>query len=77
MPLNDLLVHGTEKNGACSLLFCIYCYRDGQFTHPEMRFEEMKRNVRRRMEEQHLPEDVIAAAVGNVQFLSRWLQQPV
>jgi hypothetical protein len=41
-----------------------------------MSLEEMKHNVRRRLEEQHLPAEVITGAVNNVRFLNRWLQQP-
>jgi len=75
MPLNDPLVHGTEKNGDCSLQYCIYRYKDGQFTHPEMTLEEMQYNERRILEQQHLHGDVINAAVNSVQFLNRWLQR--
>ena len=75
MPLTDFEIHGTEKNGYWSCQYCKYCYRNGQFTQPDMTLEEMKYNVRRRMEDMHLPEFVIAKAIDNLPSLNRWLER--
>lgn len=32
MPLNDAQLLGTEKNGEKNDEYCIYCYKDGEFT---------------------------------------------
>lgn len=34
-------VRGTEKNGTNSHEYCSYCYQNGQFTEPNISYEEM------------------------------------
>jgi len=36
MPLSGAGVRGTEEGGEKSGLYCLYCYRDGKFTEPEL-----------------------------------------
>ncbi|NQP64977.1 hypothetical protein HO908_05230 [Streptococcus suis] len=43
MPLNlhGLDVHGSEKDGTKSSIYCSYCYVNGRFVEPDISFEEM------------------------------------
>ncbi|MGD9131006.1 MAG: zinc ribbon domain-containing protein [Candidatus Bathyarchaeota archaeon] len=41
MPLSQPELFGTEKDGSKNQKYCIYCYKDGEFTLPEATMEEM------------------------------------
>ena len=41
MPLNDESVWGTEADGSKTSEYCVYCYRDGTFTQPDITMEQM------------------------------------
>jgi hypothetical protein len=73
MPLDHPKLFGTEKTGACSTLYCIYCYKDGAFTHPEMTLEDMEDNVRVQLQDQQVEEATIQSALEGLPFLIRWL----
>jgi len=42
MPLKDGELSGSEKDGSKSFKYCKYCYKDGEFTDPEMTLDKMK-----------------------------------
>lgn len=42
MPLENGAASGSEKDGSKSHKYCHYCYKDGEFTDPEMTMEKMK-----------------------------------
>lgn len=73
MPLDQPDLFGTEKDGSKSTVYCKYCYRDGKIVNPDMTFEEMKTLVRTKLNEQHMPEDIISQAVAGLSKLRRWL----
>lgn len=76
MPLDHDSLLGTEKNGQRSTFYCIYCYKDGVFTHPDLTLEDMQDNVRERLEHAEAEEAVIEEALHNLPFLCRWLVTP-
>jgi hypothetical protein len=76
MPIDEPKLMGIEKDGSKSTIYCIYCYQDGEFTHPEMTIEEMKQHVRSELYNIHATELVISKAVARVPHLSRWLGIP-
>ena len=41
MPLSDSNCCGIEKDGTRSEKYCIYCYKNGEFTLPDSTMEEM------------------------------------
>lgn len=42
MPMNtEEAQYGTEADGSLSADYCSYCYKDGQFTQPDITAEEM------------------------------------
>lgn len=76
MPLDHDNLLGTEKNGQRSTYYCIYCYKDGAFTHPELTIEDMQDNVRVRLQAAGASKEVIEQAVHDLQFLCRWIITP-
>lgn len=41
MPLTEKDHYGTEADGSKSEKYCVYCYKEGQFTAPELDMNEM------------------------------------
>jgi len=41
MPMAKPEDFGTEANGTLSKDYCIYCYKDGKFTAPDMTIDQM------------------------------------
>ena len=41
MPINEPEVFGTEEDGTKCQDYCIYCYKDGEFTQPDSTLETM------------------------------------
>lgn len=41
MPLNEDELCGTEVDGEKSRDYCIYCYKDGEFTRPDSTLDMM------------------------------------
>jgi hypothetical protein len=76
MPLDHPELLGTEGKGHCSTLYCVYCYKDGVFTHPDMTLEDMQDHVREQLLLQGASADTIRQAVDNVRYLIRWLVTP-
>jgi len=76
MPLDHEQLPGTEKNGQRSTFYCIYCYKDGTFTQPNLTIEDMLDNVRERLQHAGAGETVIKKALHDLPFLCRWLTTP-
>lgn len=41
MPLSQQEFFGTEADSSKNQKYCIYCYKDGQFTQPDASLEQM------------------------------------
>jgi len=76
MPIDAPELMGTEKDNSKSTIYCIYCYRDGEYTNPEMTLGEMKDHVRDELRKSNASETVIAGAIARLPQLSRWLGIP-
>jgi hypothetical protein len=72
MPLSSPEHLGTEKDGSRKKYYCKYCYENGQFTHPNLTLEEMKTNVKSRMEAMNMDADLIDLTVSSLPNLKRW-----
>ena len=72
MPLSSPELSGTEKDGSRKKYYCKYCYENGQFTHPNLTLEEMKTNVKSRMEAMNIDPDLIDLTVSSLPNLKRW-----
>jgi hypothetical protein len=76
MPMSRTELMGTEKDSSKSTIYCIYCYRDGEFYKPDMTIREMKEHVRAELRKSHASESVISSAIDRLPSLSRWLGIP-
>jgi hypothetical protein len=76
MPMDRPELMGTEKDRSKSTIYCIYCYRDGEFYQPDMSIREMEEHVREELRKAHVNESDISAAVSGLSHLSRWMGIP-
>jgi len=76
MPIDTAEYKGTEKDGSKSNDYCKYCYRAGQFTNPGLTVEEMKTNIRFRLQQMKLPESVLQKSLDLLPHLKRWRLAP-
>lgn len=72
MPLTDIALLGTEKDGSPSQEYCKFCYQHGAFTHPRFTLEDMKEHMMKAMGKEDLPEDILEAAIARLPHLKRW-----
>ena len=72
MPLKGTHLYGTEKDGSPSLDYCIYCYKNGAFTDPDLTLDQMRHCMIRKMDSAMVPEDIIEAAINRLPGLKRW-----
>jgi radical SAM superfamily enzyme len=72
MPLDKPEMKGTEKDGAESNEYCIYCYQNGTFINPTMTLDEMKVLVKEQMEKRKMDSTIINMAVSSLPGLKRW-----
>lgn len=42
MPLDNIEILGTNKDGSKNEEYCVYCYKDGEYTEPNMTMQEME-----------------------------------
>jgi hypothetical protein len=76
MPLDEPCLLGTEKNGGKSTLYCIYCYKDGAFTAPELTLEDMQDHIREELQHSGAAEEIIREALDRAPLLIRWQVTP-
>jgi hypothetical protein len=72
MPLDYPAICGTEADHSLSQEYCKYCYRDGEFTHPDWDLEDMRAHLMKRMDDEHMPEELVENLVTKLQQLKRW-----
>ncbi len=73
MPIDRPGLSGTEKDHSRSTIYCRSCYRDGEYTRPEMTLDEMKDWVEKELRKTKAPEETIARSLSRIKFLNRWL----
>jgi len=72
MPLGDQQLMGTEQDGSVNQDYCIYCYKNGEFTNPGMTMEEMQTFMKEKMTQMQMAQPVINKAVNSLPELKRW-----
>ena len=74
MPLSGDEFRGTEKNGDKSGIYCIYCYKDGEFTVPELTESDVIEKGGRILADMYgmPPEKAQELASEQVPLLKRW-----
>ena len=75
MPLDSDEMRGTDKDGSLSHDYCIYCYQNGAFIHPDMNLDEMRNLVKEKMNEMEFNSDLIAMTVDSLPGLKRWSKE--
>ncbi len=76
MPLKkDPNGGGTEADGSKSLLYCSYCYKDGQFTQPQWTAEKMQAFGKSKLMEMGFPGFLAGLFTRGVPKLKRWQKQ--
>lgn len=72
MPIDDIKLQGTEKDGSKSKEYCMYCYQQGAFINPGMSMKEMEVIVKTQMEKMKMDPGIIQKAVSSLPYLKRW-----
>jgi len=74
MPLKkDPEGGGTEKDGSQSLKYCSHCYKDGEFTQPNITAEQMQELVLEKLSQMKIPRFMGKMLVKNIPRLERWV----
>ncbi|MCT4592513.1 MAG: zinc ribbon domain-containing protein [Candidatus Gracilibacteria bacterium] len=64
---------GTEKDGSKSLKYCSYCYKDGEFTNPEIDTpQKMQKFCIEMMQKQGMPKFMAWIFTRSIPRLERW-----
>lgn len=73
MPFNkDPENGGTEKDGTKSIMYCSYCYKDGEFTQPDFTVTDMKKFCKEKMKEMGFPGFLAGLFTMGLPKLERW-----
>lgn len=74
MPLSkDPEQGGSEKDGSKSLLYCSYCYKDGEFLSPKIdTAKKMQEFCIMKMQEQGMPKFIAWIFTRGIPKLERW-----
>jgi hypothetical protein len=63
---------GTNADGTKSLLYCSYCYQNGQFTQPNITVAEMQTLCQGKLKEMGFPGFIAKFLTMNLPKLERW-----
>lgn len=74
MPIkSDPKNGGTEKDGSKSLIYCSYCYTDGEFSSPEIDTSgKMQKFCIEKMKEMGMPKFIAWLFTRGIPKLERW-----
>jgi hypothetical protein len=72
MPIDDMDLRGTEKDGSKSHEYCSFCYDKGAFIAPHITLGDMKVIMQAEMSKRKIPQAVIDMALTTLPFLKRW-----
>ena len=73
MPLDSDEVRGVEADGSINPDYCVYCYKDGKFTEPDLTLEENIANAAKYAKEAGFTEEQMTAWAKEIHpTLKRW-----
>jgi len=72
MPLKEEANFATNVDGSCNKEYCVFCYKEGKFTEPDLTLESVLENVEKIMKEMDMSEDVIEKTKLMIPNLKRW-----
>ncbi|MBK7097268.1 MAG: zinc ribbon domain-containing protein [Sphingobacteriales bacterium] len=66
---------GTNVDGTINKMYCIYCYENGQFKHPDWTVVQMQEFVKGKMKAMGFPMSLFATMfVKKIPALQRWIK---
>lgn len=72
MPVDNIALAGTEAEGSPNQEYCIYCYKNGAFTKPDLTLHEMAEFIKAEMQRQGIPQEITRSSLDNLAQLKRW-----
>lgn len=72
MPMKDEKEFATEKDGSKNKDYCIYCYKEGNFTYPNLTLDQMLSHLDEVMTEHNMPEEMKNEIKSILPKLKRW-----
>ena len=75
MPLRKDGAKGIKADGNKSERYCVMCYKDGEFIHPDATAEEMRKHSVEGMVKDGWPKFVAKFLTKNTAKLPRWQQK--
>jgi len=77
MPLKkDPKGGGTNADGSKNVMYCSYCYIDGNFTQPDITATQMQEFVKAKLKEMKFPGFVAGFFAKGIPKLERWKSKP-
>jgi len=76
MPINkDPEKGGTNSDSTKNLMYCSYCYQNGEFTQPDFTVSEMQQFCKQKMKEMGFPRFLAGFFTKGIPKLERWKNQ--
>ena len=76
MPMSkDPKNGGTNSDATKNLMYCSYCYENGNFTQPDIMVDEMKALVKDKMKEMGFPGFLAGFFTKGIPKLECWKKQ--
>ncbi|MCG8307884.1 MAG: zinc ribbon domain-containing protein [Cytophagales bacterium] len=73
MPLSkDPEKGGTNADGSKSIMYCSYCYKEGNFTQPDFTAKKMQQFCKEKMKEMGFPGFLAGFFTMGIPKLERW-----
>ncbi len=73
MPMKkDPKQGGTNSDGSKNLMYCSYCYENGEFTQPNITLDEMKALVKSELKKIGFPGFIAGLFTKGIPNLKRW-----
>ena len=72
LPIATPSMTGTNADGSPNKKFCWNCYRNGSFTAPDITLQEMEQKVKKVLEANQIPANVIDLSINYLPRLARW-----
>jgi len=72
MPLEKDADFATNSDGSCNKEYCIYCYKDGAFTEPDLTLEILLEKIEMIMKNMNMTDEIIKKTKLMIPQLKRW-----
>jgi hypothetical protein len=72
MPIDSIDLAGTETDGSPNWEYCVYCYKNGAFTKPDMTLQGMAEFIQAEMKRQNIQQEITQMSLDSLAHLKRW-----